>query len=508
MDLLATFVLTQIMAASLCFVPAVVVLPDENTLQTEIGKTVGKAIQELRGKDAPKVVGRGPIKAAQNAAGRTEQDIQKFSARLEAYCSASAAWIVKSCELTDEQQIKLKEILDDQLVRAAAQFAKSRDPNGQRQKLPRTIPLLFTLPGGQGTDFTEQFIATIRKDLLTEEQTQQLATALGEREVFRSKAYLSYSVAIIDGELFLTSSQREALHSQLTGQWTTMYYPFYAFSPQIDYIPYKSVLTIPLLTEGKSFLDPSQQKRLQDLSQDGQLWIIHSATGPDEWARQVMDAGQKKRDAFLRVAAVQISYYENELQLSAEQADHLRIASKGAAVVALADWKETVDRTKQDLAQGPRNVLVAVPLNHTNSIDQNQIWADAVASVTEGMPRESLNRRKESNRTATAQALLAMYDSELWLTPEQRGPLGKLILQTLPSDVNQSVARSNIRIRDLILLTYPLFKTTEQQRVDVISESQQNVWKQMASSFHWQQQNNQVDIPLRTGGSLRYELAE
>jgi hypothetical protein len=221
-----------------------------------------------------------------------------------------------------------------------------------------------------------------------------------------------------------------------------------------------------------------------------------------------MDAGHKVRDAFLRASAVRVSYYENELQLSAGQADHLRIASKGAVVVAVADWKETVDRTKQDLAQGPRNVIVAVSLMHTNSIDQNEIWADAVSSVTEGMPLERLNRRHESNRSATVQALLAMYDSELWLTPDQRGPLGKLILQTLPSDLNQSVARSNIRIRDLILLTYPLFKTTETQRADVISESQQSVWKQLASSFHWQQENNLVEIPLRNGGRLGFKLKE
>lgn len=109
---------------------------------------------------------------------------------------------------------------------------------------------------------------------------------------------------------------------------------------------------------------------------------------------------------------------------------------------------------------------------------------------------------------APHRSLLAMYDSELWLTPDQRGPLGKLILQTLPSDLNQSVARSNIRIRDLILLTYSLFKTTDKQRADVISESQHSVWKQMASCFHWQQQNNQVEIPLRNGGSVRYTLTE
>ena len=219
-----------------------------------------------------------------------------------------------------------------------------------------------------------------------------------------------------------------------------------------------------------------------------------------------MDAGHKQRDVFLRAAAVRISYYENELQLSAEQVDHLRLASKGAAVVALADWKEAIDRTKQALAQRPDNVRVAVASTDPNSLDQNEIWADAVDSVTEGMPRERLNQRQESNRMATAEALLAMYDSELWLTPDQREPLEKLILQTLPSDLNQSVARPNVR--DLILMTYPLFKTTEQQLADVISESQQNAWKQMASSFHWQQQNNQVEIPIRNGGSIRYTLTE
>ena len=514
MDLLATFVLTQIMAASLCFVPAVVVLPDENTLQTEIGKTVGKAIQELRGKDAPKVVGSVPMQFARNADVPTENDIQKFNARLAAYGGASAAWIVKLCELTEEQQLKLKEILDGQLVRATAKFANSKDANGQDSKLSRTMPLLFTLPFGPGTVFTEQIIAAIRKDLLTEEQTQRLETALGEREVFRTNAYRSYIVAIIDSELFLTSSQREALHGQLTSQWTSLYHPLYAFSPQTDCLPYKSVLTVLKETQGKSFLAPSQDKRLQDLSQiqqNNSPLIIRSASGPEEWTRQMMNSVQQQREIFLRAAEVRVGYYEHELQLSTEQADHLRIASKGAAVMAIADWKEkaeqTIDQIKQFLAQRRgANVRYVVPFIDASSLNENEIWADAVSSVTEGMPVEILNERQDSNRTATAQALLAMYDSELWLTPDQREPLGKLILQVLPSGSNQNITRSNVR--DLILMTYPLFKTTEKQRADVISESQQNVWKQMALSFHWQQENNLVEIPLRNGGSIRYELAE
>lgn len=505
MDLLATVVVSQIMSVSFCSLPATITVPDENALQQEIGRIVGKVIQDLRGKDAPKVASRGPILAARNAAGRSEQDIQKFNERLEAYGSASAAWIVKVCELTDEQQIKLKEILDGQLVLATAKFAKSKDAKGQGQKLSRTLPLLFTLPFGPGTGFTDQFIAAIRKELLTEEQTQRLETALGERDAFRNKAYRSYIVAVIDSELFLTSIQREALSSKLTRQWTTLYHPFYSFSPQTDYLPYESVLSILKVFEGKSFLEPSQQKRLQDLSQNqqsSQYLIIRSASGPDEWAGQITDAGNKQRDTFLRAAEVRVSYYENELQLSAEQTDHLRIASKGAAVVALADWKEkaqqTFDQIKQRLAQGVVNFSLALAIVDANSIDQNEVWADAVSTVTEGLPRERLNLRQESNRTATAEAMLAIYDSELWLTPDQRGPLGNLIQQVLPSGSNQSVARSNVR--DLILMAYPLFKTTEQQRADVISESQQCVWKQMASYFDWQQQINQILVPVGNQG--------
>lgn len=506
MTLLATLVLSQIIAVTLCYVPAAVVLPDESELQQEIGKIVGRAIQDLR------------RKAAQNAAGRSEQDIQKFNARLEAYGNASAEWIVKLCELTEEQQLKLKEILDCQLVRATTEFAKSRDANGRDQRLPPTMPLLFTLPFGPGTDFKEEFIAAIRKELLTEEQTQRLGRALSEREVFRNQAYLSYIIAIIDDELFLTSGQREDLHSQLTRRLITLYHPLYAFSPQTDYMPYKSVSTILWVSEGKSFWEPSQEKRLHDLNQDqqgSQYLVIRSASGPEESERQITSVGQQQRDIFLRAAAVRVSYYENELQLSEEQADHLRIASKGAATVALADWKgkaqQAVDQMEQRATQLPGNARIvsfAVASIDINSLDQNEIWADAVSSVTEAMPRERVNQRYESNRMATAQALLALYDSELWLTPDQRGPLGKLILQTLPSDLNQSVARSYARVRDLILMTYPLFKTTEKQRADVIAESQQDVWKQMASSFDWQQENNLVEIPLRNGGSFSFRLTE
>jgi hypothetical protein len=174
MTWLAMFVVSQIMAATLCSVPAAILLSDENALLQEISKIVDEAIRDVRAKGPPKAAGPVPIPTAQNAPGRSEQDIQKFNARLDACGSASTAWIVKLCELTDEQQLKLKGIVEGQLVQATTKFAKSKVVNGQDQKLSRTMPLLFTLPTGPGTDFTEQIIEAIKKDLLTEEQTQQL----------------------------------------------------------------------------------------------------------------------------------------------------------------------------------------------------------------------------------------------------------------------------------------------------------------------------------------------
>ena len=288
MTLPATVVLSQIMSVSLCSVPAAITLPDENTLQQEIGKIVGKAIQEIRGKDAPKVVGRGPIKAAQNAAGRSEQDIQKFNERLQAYGGVSSAWIVKSCELTAEQQIKLKEILMGNSFERQRSLRSRRMPKVNAKGYLGRCLCFSRCPSDQGQTLQSKSSRPSGKDLLTEEQTQRLETALSEREVFRTKAYLSYIVAIVDGELFLTSSQREALHNQLTSQWTTLYQPFYAFSPEVDCMPYKSVLTILKESEGKSFWESSQQKRLQDVShsqQNSQHLIIGSAAGPDEWVR-------------------------------------------------------------------------------------------------------------------------------------------------------------------------------------------------------------------------------
>ena len=72
--------------------------------------------------------------------------------------------------------------------------------------------------------------------------------------------------------------------------------------------------------------------------------------------------------------------------------------------MALADWKEkaqqTFDGLKERFAQRAGNVLVAMALMDTDSIDQNEIWANALSAVTEGMSRVSLNQRQESMGTA------------------------------------------------------------------------------------------------------------
>lgn len=512
MTALATVLVSQILALSSCLASATILAAPQDSLLLELGKALGKAI---RGEDAVEKMPPARavlMEAVPINAVPSEKDQKELEARLQAYGVASAAWITITCQTTDEQQVKLNEIVSTIVNETTKEFANSRDPNRQHQRLPVTMPVLFTLPQAPGLGFTERLIKETKQSLLTEEQILQLEKSLDERDAVRKRAFQSYLVAVIDRELFLSTRQRETLLRQLEKRNTTLPHPLFAFNPQTAYMPYQSITTRIESIAGDELLEPSQQKRLRDLSTSNvgsQHLIIRSSAGQEMWDRQITEAAFQHRDLFLRAAAVRVTYYEQQLMLSEEQVNHLECATKGAAVRAVGEWKQqaqgTVDRMQAQMAQRAGDIGFGVANMEPNTIEQNEIWTVAVSSITEGAPREHLNERQELNRAASAKAMLALLDSELWLTPAQRGPLEKLILKSLPSgQVSNSYDQY---ARDLILLSYPLLKITEEDRSGILSEPQRNQWKQMESHFDWQKRNGYVQIHFQ-GGSFSYQLAD
>ena len=485
--------------------PANEVCADEDSLFLQIGKMIGGAI---RGEAEPNVVAR-----ARPLLRPGEQDRQDFQKRIQAYSDSVEAWVNSTCEVTDEQKGRLKEIFAAQVTKDIEAFGKGQDPNQQNKPFPNSFVLLFTRKDGIAVEFSDDVFKVLRKEILTPEQTAKLDAALAERQTFQRDAYISFLVSMIDKELYLSAEQRDALRAYLQEK-KTITHPMYAFQPQDYYLPYESPSTLLSSVPGKSILDPAQKKRLADLTgTDPNFQQVHfqAEEGVEGWYKKMHQLGARQRDLYLRAAAVRIAWYQKELQLSPEQVDHLTIASKGAAIRALADWKESTEQTfeqmQQHLAQAGGNFGFGANPIDTRAIDQNEIWSEALKTMTEGTSHGGMIERTAALKASMGASLLALFDEELWLTPDQRNALVSQFEKSVP-ETDRSLQYQDY-IREVVLMAHPLFLTNEKKRNEVLTPPQQEVWKVMQSFFNYQNQNNYVQIQLRNNnGNFGFQIGQ
>ena len=493
----------------------VAVMQEDESLLEQFGNLLGGAFGGGAREAEPQMPAQVMFGQPEAGAVPTEKDRTEHIDRLKAYSGALQVWITQACVLTDAQQTTLKEVADKMLADEITRFAKRRNPQHQNQMFPETFPILFTRLAGAADGFQTKLLAAIRKELLTREQQDKLTTALADRAKAHREAFRTYIVAIFDKELFLTTEQRTALASELAAKGQTRIHPLYAFQPQSYYLPYESLGVLLPKAKGKTFLEESQEKRLQDLydsTSNNNNLVFQTSSGPDEWQKQIAEAGKAQREQYQRAAAVRVDYFRTELKLTPEQSEFLTTAGKGASIRALGDWKETtqqtIDQMQQQMAQMGGNFGFGAQNMNTNTIEQNEIWAEAVKSVTSsGAADDSLKQRKDFHTTATADMLLALLDEELWLMPEQHERLRVIIRKSLPNTSDPT--QSQEYVRDVVLLAFPLFKTREQDRNEILTEPQREAWKQLQSFFQWQQQGNYMQIPLRNqGGSVGFMLSD
>lgn len=484
------------------------VCADEDSLFLQIGKMIGGAI---RGEAEPEVFVREmPADEARLKPG--EQDRQDFQKRIQAYSDSVEAWVGSTCEASDEQRARLREIFSVQVASAIEAFGKGQDPNQRNKPFPKTFVLLFTRKDGIAVEFSDDVFKALRKDILTPEQSAKLHLALAERQTFQRDAYIRFLVSMIDKELYLSAEQRDALQAHLQERKKSISHTMFSFQPQNYYLPYESLATLLSSVPGKSILDPPQKKRLADLTgtdPNNQSMVFQAADGVEGWYKQMHQLGAKQRDLYLRAAAVRIAWYQRELQLSPEQVDHLTLASKGAAIRALADWKESTEQTfeqmQQHMAQAGGNFGFSSSVIDTMAIDSNEIWSEALKTMTEGTSNGGMIERAASLKASKSAALLALFDEELWLTPEQRKALVSQFEKSIP-ETEQSFQYQDY-IREIVLMAHPLFLTNEKKRNEVLTPPQQEVWKVMQSFFNYQNQNNYVQIQLRNNnGNFGFQI--
>ena len=524
------FLLCILQRIVLCFcaIAAPTSMMQDGKLISEIGKLFGDALRELsEEKPAPaqpaavmQAFGAPPQKMAPG-----EADRKKHADRTQTLAGAMQSWITQICQLDAAQQEKLQTVVIDSLKVEGERYGKKDDPNRGTGVFGPTTPLLFvhsdngktTTVNGQKIDsigaiYSDHLLKLIQSEILNDPQKEQLDAALTERLEFQNAAFREYVVTLFDQELFLTEDQRRKMLEQISARSKKITSPFYSFSAQQHYLPNKSLSEVVSASKA-DFLDSRQKGRLKDLLADGdgnQNYIMfQSSEGVEQWEETVKQEVPKQRMLYLNAAAVRIGYLERSLKLKAEQVQYLTVASKGATLDALADWKvstqQTIDQMKQHMAQAQGNFGFSAQNISVDGLDQNEIWTSAVREVHGDI---QTGERSAAIRRAKANTVTALLDQEMWLMPTQRAAVLEFTEASMPrnfvkSDYDQYV-------RELILLVYPLHKVAETKVHEVLSEPQQAVWMQLQGFFQFNQGGvNHVQIPLGDqGGAFSVQLGE
>ena len=488
-------------------------MPQDGNLISEIGNLFGEVLRELNGEE-PKPAAPARAMMAIEAAPRKllpgEADRKEHTDRTLALSGAMESWVIQTCQLDELQQATMKELVAQHLKDEIASYAKRDNPARQNRPFGENTPLLFVQPGGVGTKLTDALLLSIRKDVLNDAQKKQLDIAVAERLESQNAAFREFVVALFDQELFLSDEQRQEMLEQFAGR-NLIDSPFHSFVGQDYYLPYKSLSTM-LAVRKADFLDERQKERLTDLTSGNngnQNYIMFQSTeGPEQWAENIKLAVVTQRKTYLHAAAVRVGYFERTLNLTPEQVEYLTVASKGATTTALADWKqstqETVDRMVEQMGQMRGNFAFSAQNISVDGLDRNEIWFEAVRTVTAD---NQSNSRAMQFRLVKAMTVTALLDQELWLTPQQRVDVLDFTKRSLPKTSNRNT--HDDYVRELILIAYPLHKAHEATVNKVLTESQLAVWKQLKDFLRLNPGNNYLEIPMKNqGGSFTVPLTD
>lgn len=494
-------------------IPATSFAFQEDSVIEQFGRMLGGA---LRGEPVAQPVFAGEavmeFDAAPNPAiGEAEKEETKK--RITAYSDAMFQWVVQTCEIPEADHPKIRELFEAGVQKQCEAAAKRGRRNLQQaqQVFPGTFPLFFTMEDAIASDFRDNLLKQLAETVLSDPQKQKLNEAMKEREDFRLQAFAEFLTALLDKELFLTEQQRLQFVEKMRNAKKPVKHTLYSFQPQSYYVPYEAMSQLLSRVSAKDVLDASQRKRLTDLngSDPNNQVNFQAADGMESWHSQMDQLAKKQRDVFLRAAAVRVTWFEKELQLSPEQVTTLNHASKGAAVRALGDWKEqtqqTLDQMEQQMAQMGGNFGFGAQTIDGTAVDSNPVWTDNLKSITEGKAAERMKQRRAQQNEVIAKCLIALFDDELWLTPSQRTSLHPIFVKSLPKA--QDNAQQNQFIREIVWLAFPLFKSDKTAREAVLSEAQRAAWDQMASFYDYQKSNEYVQIQMRNhGGSFGFML--
>ncbi len=481
------------------------------------------------------------------------QPAKKLQARLELLSRCYQTWLEATLTLTDEQRVKLAQLLQAELAQDPALFIK---PIPRLQAtIPRDLPVLFGLHDGPADAFTKSVNQSLKANVLSAEQSARLDAALAERARWLRQAYCQYFVAMVDEHLFLTTDQREKVLASCLKSARPPRHAMYQLGGQVYgyYMPIESASAV-MPPDFKKILETCQARCLELTDgNDQQPNYFSSNEGRPAWEKKLAEMNAAGRVLLRNAVEVRVRWATIEYDLNPDQVARLQVAGKGAATTALSDWREnarsTLDSIEQQMQQQPGggNMMWGVGDIDGNSIGRNPFWTAALTAVrprpsvpetpastpdpsspepippapdlpqprpenaarrpaTNRAPPFPINSRERFRHASGVAATLAMLDQELWLTPNQREALRSEVAKSIPA---QGVQHSDYTqyLGGLILLAQPMCWLDADSLSSRLRPAQRETWDEMKKIYRFNAGNSTVSISFPNWGNLQISVA-
>lgn len=443
-----------------------------------------------------------PAEAVMQEVPLAEDERRARRSRVETHTAAMLQWLTKICELDDQQQQNVQKFIDRRANQLLDKWSQPAARNNNNNHLSPAFPVKFTLRYG-GAESVD--VSRHRADLqpvLSDDQFQKLQQAAQERRDFHLDAVTDRVLNLMDEQLFLSGDQRRQMRAPLKKRLQGMESTSFSLQGQSYYYPQQSIAF--LLQRGTHLqaLSERQMRRAKELAEisksqnfnSEQYIMFESASGPEQWQKQLEEQADRQRDRIRQSCAVRAEFFGTEWQLSERSIRMMDIAAKGVADRIVASWKKSTRATLKSYEEQAGafggNFSFSMRVADLNQIDRDPLWTHTVKRIRPD-PVPSTYDRVETIRQANANYLTGLIDRELWLLPEQRSEVQSRILKSLPE--NDHTVQQHSYMGDVAWMVIPLFKFS-QRDAEVFRDAQKRAWDRLKEEFDFNGRHAVVNL--------------
>ncbi len=409
--------------------------------------------------------------------------------RCQQYQEARLSWIDTICKLSPEQKKLLRAYNERYLAENAPTF--EQEPKEwiyqHPQILDDTILQFCNRQTGSRWLETPSFENELRS-LLTVEQYSRYQQAIFDRSQRIQRGYAAQITNMIDHDLYLTTSQREAVASQLM-QIDLVQHDMY--TTQCRAIsPYRELSAefTPIIEQ----LRPTQIECWNDLIKWNNeiktaVSICVNETPVTEWDLNLFEASETVAEKYERAVKVRLDYIADQSGLDSQSTRVFQLAARGISYRDRLAWRQQMHRYYFELA-GSMYASSCVVLNvpqRPDKVESNPLWQTISSRYDFTVAFEARNK---AIRSASERFILAVFEQELWMTDKQRKDVEPIIVRAFERVEVPARNPEHTDFPDVLLLGRLLVQTPMCELIPFLSKDQAIIYEKLKSSFELKNQ--------------------